>query len=150
MKRSSNLSALRQDFRDEAGKDLPIAAIGNSQKSGVMDHVMVLGFPLIESVGTELSVMVQRQLEKVRVAANERVLLFWLRLVLRVSLAWRSFWSRVAKMASSLPASLSTGGDVADRGVKPHGIVVFDEAGDQATGVLEIQGDAWTDAMGFK
>ena len=44
-------------------------------------------------------VLVQRQLEKVRVAANEWVLLFWLRLVLRVSLAWRSFWSRAAKMA---------------------------------------------------
>ena len=54
------------------------------------------------------SVLVQRQLEKVRVAANEWVL-FWLRLVLRVSLAWRSFWSRAAKMASSLPASLSAG-----------------------------------------
>jgi hypothetical protein len=37
-----------------------------------------------------LTVLVQRQLEKVRVAANEWVL-FWLRLVLRVSLAWRSF-----------------------------------------------------------
>ena len=55
-----------------------------------------------------LHVLVQRQLEKVRVAANEWVL-FWLRLVLRVSLAWRSFWSRAAKMASSLPASLSAG-----------------------------------------
>jgi hypothetical protein len=32
------------------------------------------------------SVLVQRQLEKVRLAANEWVLLFWLRLVLRVSL----------------------------------------------------------------
>ena len=31
-------------------------------------------------------------------------------------------------------------GDVADRGVKPHGVVVFDEASDQATGVLEVQG----------
>jgi hypothetical protein len=29
-------------------------------------------------------------------------------------------------------------GDVADRGVKPHGVVVFDEADDQATSVLEI------------
>ena len=37
------------------GKDLPTAAIGNSQKAEVMDHVMVLGFPLIENVGTELS-----------------------------------------------------------------------------------------------
>ena len=37
------------------GKDLPTAAIGNSQRAEVMDHVMVLGFPLIESVGTELS-----------------------------------------------------------------------------------------------
>jgi DNA-binding NtrC family response regulator len=54
-------------------------------------------------------VLVQRQLEKVRVAANEWELLFWLRLVLRVSLASRSFWSRAAKMASSLPASLSAG-----------------------------------------
>jgi hypothetical protein len=34
-------------------------------------------------------------------------------------------------------------GDVADRGVKPHGVVVIDETGDQATGVLEVQGDAW-------
>ena len=31
-------------------------------------------------------------------------------------------------------------GDVADRGVKAHGVVVFDEANDQATGVLEVQG----------
>ena len=37
------------------GKDLPTAAIGDSQKAEVMDHVMVLGFPLIENVGTELS-----------------------------------------------------------------------------------------------
>jgi hypothetical protein len=29
-------------------------------------------------------------------------------------------------------------GDVADRGVKAHGVVVFDEAGNQATGILEI------------
>src|SRR5262245_51483289 len=56
----------------------------------------------------DVFVLVQRQLEKVRVAANEWVS-FWLRLVLRVSLAWRSFWSRAAKMASSLPASLSAG-----------------------------------------
>ena len=28
-------------------------------------------------------------------------------------------------------------GDEADRGVKPHGVVVFDEASDQATGLLE-------------
>ena len=54
-------------------------------------------------------VMVQRQLEKVGVAANKWVLLFWFRLALRVSLGWRSFWSRVAKMTSSLPASLSAG-----------------------------------------
>ena len=54
-------------------------------------------------------VLVQRQLEKVRLAANEWVLLFWLRLALRVSLAWRSFWSRAAKMAASLPTSLSAG-----------------------------------------
>ena len=54
-------------------------------------------------------VRVQRQLEKVKPAANEWVLLFWLRLALRVSLAWRSFWSRAAKITSSLPASLSAG-----------------------------------------
>ena len=77
----------------------------------------------------EHSVLVQRQLAKVRMAANEWVL-FWLRLVLRVSLAWRRFWSRAAKMASSLPARLSAGGDGGDRGVKAHGIVVFDETGD--------------------
>ena len=41
-------------------------------------------------------------------------------------------------------------GDVADGGVKPHVLLVFDEAGDQATGVLEAQGDAWADAIGFK
>ena len=29
-------------------------------------------------------------------------------------------------------------GDVADRGVKAHGVVVFDEANDQATSVLEV------------
>jgi hypothetical protein len=34
-------------------------------------------------------------------------------------------------------------GDVADRGMKPHGVVVFDEASDQTTGLLEVQGDAW-------
>ena len=55
------------------------------------------------------AVRVQRQLEKVKPAANEWVLLFWLRLALRVSLAWRSFWSRAAKITSSLPASLSAG-----------------------------------------
>jgi hypothetical protein len=32
-------------------------------------------------------------------------------------------------------------GAVADRRVKAHSVVVFDEASDQATGVLEIQGD---------
>jgi S1-C subfamily serine protease len=37
------------------GKDFPTAAIGDSEKSEVMDHVMVLGFPLVEDVGTELS-----------------------------------------------------------------------------------------------
>lgn len=52
---------------------------------------------------------------------------------------------------SRLPAGEFVGwGDVADRGVKPHGVVVFDEAGYQATGVLEVQGDSWADAMGFK
>ena len=33
-------------------------------------------------------------------------------------------------------------GDVADRRVEAHGVVMFDEAGEQATGVLEAQGDA--------
>jgi hypothetical protein len=33
--------------------------------------------------------------------------------------------------------------DVADRGVKAHGVIVLDEAADQATGVLETQGDSW-------
>ena len=41
-------------------------------------------------------------------------------------------------------------GDVADRGVKAHGVVVFDKASDQATGILKVQGDSWADAMGFK
>ena len=41
-------------------------------------------------------------------------------------------------------------GDVADRGVKPHGVVVIDETGDQATSVLEVQGDTWADALGFE
>ena len=40
--------------------------------------------------------------------------------------------------------------DVADRGVKPHGVVVFDEGSDQATGVLKVQGDAWADAISLK
>jgi hypothetical protein len=40
-------------------------------------------------------------------------------------------------------------GDVADGGVKPYGVVVFDEAGDQATSVLETQGDAWARCNGF-
>ena len=83
-----------------------------------LDHVDIFmqgvgGTPRIEKLYIHPKnigghVLVQRQLEKVRVAANEWVL-FWLRLVLRVSLAWRSFWSRAAKMASSLPASLSAG-----------------------------------------
>ncbi len=37
------------------GSGFPTAVIGASQKAEVMDHVMVLGFPLIESVGTEVS-----------------------------------------------------------------------------------------------
>ena len=94
--------------------------------------------------------MVQRQLEKVRLAANEWVLLFWLRLALRVSLAWRSFWSRAAKDGLFLTSEFVSRGDAADRGVKTHGVVVFDEAGDQATGILEDQGDAWAEAMSFK
>jgi hypothetical protein len=59
-------------------------------------------------------VLVQRQLENVRVASNEWVL-FWLRFVLRVSLAWRSLWSRAARIASSLPGEFGRWGDVADR-----------------------------------
>ena len=31
-------------------------------------------------------------------------------------------------------------GDVADRRVKAHGVVVFNEASQEATGVLEVQG----------
>ena len=92
-----------------------------------------------------LSALVQRQLGKVRVAANEWVL-FWLRLALRASLAWRSFGSRAAKMASSLSASFVSCGDAADRGMKAHGVVVFDEASDQAKcggyKVSKIVGDA--------
>ena len=34
-------------------------------------------------------------------------------------------------------------GNVADGGVKPHGVVVIDKAGEQATSILEAQGDAW-------
>ena len=41
-------------------------------------------------------------------------------------------------------------GDVADRGMKAHGVVVFDEASDQATSVLEVQGDSWANAIGFE
>lgn len=41
-------------------------------------------------------------------------------------------------------------GDVADRRVKAHGVVVFDEASDQATSVLEVQGNPWADAILFK
>ena len=41
-------------------------------------------------------------------------------------------------------------GDVADRRMKAHGIVVFDEASDQATGVLKVQGNPWADAIVFK
>ena len=41
-------------------------------------------------------------------------------------------------------------GDVADRGVKAHGVVMFDEAGDKATGFLEIQGNPWADAILLK
>src|SRR4029453_5166483 len=41
-------------------------------------------------------------------------------------------------------------GDVADCGVKAHGVVVFDKASDQAPGVLEVQGNPWANAMGLK
>ena len=41
-------------------------------------------------------------------------------------------------------------GDVGDRGVKAHGIVVFDEASDQATVVFKVQGNPWADAIVFK
>ena len=41
-------------------------------------------------------------------------------------------------------------GDIANRGVKAHRVIVFDEAADQATGLLEVQGDAWADAIGFE
>ena len=49
------------DYKDLAllkieGKDLPVAAIGSSHRAEVMDHVMVLGFPLIDDVGPELSI----------------------------------------------------------------------------------------------
>ena len=36
------------------------------------------------------------------------------------------------------------------RRMKAHGIVVFDEASDQATGVLKVQGNPWADAIVFK
>jgi hypothetical protein len=41
-------------------------------------------------------------------------------------------------------------GDVADRGVKAHSVVVFDEASHEATGVLEVQGNPWADAISFE
>ena len=41
-------------------------------------------------------------------------------------------------------------GDVAYRRVKAHGVVVFNEASHEATGVLEVQGDPWADAIGFE
>ena len=41
-------------------------------------------------------------------------------------------------------------GDVADRRVKAHGVVVFNEASHEATGVLEVQGNPWADAIGFE
>ena len=41
-------------------------------------------------------------------------------------------------------------GDVADRGVKPHGVVVFEEAGSPAMCVLEVQGNPWADAIVLK
>ena len=41
-------------------------------------------------------------------------------------------------------------GNVAYRRVKAHGVVVFNEASHEATGVLEVQGDPWADAIGFE
>ena len=85
-----------------------LAAVLHAWNIDLTTRRVASGKLLWSSFVKEVLPLFQRQLEKVRVAANEWVL-FWLRLVLRVSLAWRSFWSRAAKMASSLPASLSAG-----------------------------------------
>jgi hypothetical protein len=58
-------------------------------------------------------------------------------------------------VASGKDGLFSTGkfvswGDVADRRVKAHGVVMFDKASDQATSVLEVQGDSWADAIILK
>jgi hypothetical protein len=53
-------------------------------------------------------VLVQRQLEKSGLGTKEWAGWFW-RLIFRCRLAWASFWSRAAKMAFSLPRSLSWG-----------------------------------------
>jgi trypsin-like peptidase len=55
----ANIIAL-DEYKDLAllkidGSDFPNAAIGSSQKTEVMEHVMLLGFPLVDSVGTEVS-----------------------------------------------------------------------------------------------
>ena len=42
------------------------------------------------------------------------------------------------------------GSDVADGGVQAHGVVVFDEPGDEAAGLIEVERGAWADAVGFE
>jgi hypothetical protein len=42
------------------------------------------------------------------------------------------------------------GGDVADGGVQAHGVVVLDEAGDEAAGLLEVERGAGADAVVFE
>jgi hypothetical protein len=58
-------------------------------------------------------------------------------------------------VASGKDGLFSTGkfvswGDVANRRVKAHGVVVFDEVSNQATSVLEVQGDSWADTIILK
>ena len=48
------------------------------------------------------------------------------------------------------PGKFVSWGDVADCRVKAHGVVVFDEGSDQATGVLKVQGNSWADAISLK
>jgi hypothetical protein len=62
-------------------------------------------------------------LEKVRLAANEWVLWSWLRLALRFFSGMEEFLVASGKDGLFFTGKFVSWGDVADGGVKPHGIV---------------------------
>jgi hypothetical protein len=67
-------------------------------------------------------------LEKVRLAANEWVLWSWLRLALRFFSGMEEFLVASGKDGLFFTGKFVSWGDVADGGVKPHVLLVFDEA----------------------